>query len=85
MIIFIFTSLLAVALFAAFIKDYCQLKRHFSESDHEKQQSLTFVDVLFNPQLRDDSAARKLQKRAISLFCAALMLVNLASYAFAKM
>lgn len=84
LMLFILSSLLAIAMFVLSAMNYLRLKKCFAPPDKESGPSLNFVDVLFNPKLKDDPAARKIQKRAIWFFCFSLLMVNLASYFYAK-
>ena len=77
MILFITVNILIIALIAGGVIDYYKLKKYVP-TDAEKDSGTSFplIDVMFNPAFRDQPQARKIQKRAIWLFCAALVLVH---------
>lgn len=84
MIAFIIVNILIIALLSGAVFDYFKLKKHIP-GDKKKGvkkdpwASVQIIDVLFNPSLRDNLEARKIQKRAIWCFCLSLLLVHVAS------
>lgn len=77
MILFITVNILIILLVAGAVSDYHKLKKYIPrDATDDRRSSLRLIDVLFNPALRDQPQARKIQKRAIWLFCAALILVH---------
>ncbi|MDF7800949.1 hypothetical protein P4C99_15845 [Pontiellaceae bacterium B1224] len=69
--------MLILSLIAGGIIDYHKLKKYVpTDACKDRRSSFRVIDVLFNPAFRDQPQARKIQKRAIWLFCAALVLVH---------
>jgi hypothetical protein len=76
MIPFIILSILILASITGVGINYYKLKKLIPE---QKESSFPIIDTLFNPTLRDQPQARKIQRRAIWFFCATLILVHAAS------
>lgn len=83
MLSFLLSSLAASGCFITSIKEYQKLKLYLLEGEEELEEgqaapSFTFVDLLFHDRIKEDSEARRIQKRAIGFFCGSLLMVHVA-------
>ena len=83
MIIFITVNILIIALLVGAVIDYFKLKKYIPlDTKKDPTSSLPIIDVLFNPVLRDKPEARRIQKRAIWMFCLSLFLVHVSGQVY---